>query len=625
MSRIPDSTIAEIRGRADIVGLVGRYVELKQAGRNWRGLCPFHSEKTPSFNVNPDRQMFHCFGCQEGGDVIAFLMKHSGLSFPESARSLASELGIEIPEERDAGEAGLTARLFEANEIAHTFYREALREADGKIARDYLLSRGYDGQLADQFGIGYAPARWDAVATRLRERRIAAETGVKAGLLLDRKSGSGHYDRLRGRLIFPIHDVRGRVIGFGGRALEADQDPKYLNTPETPIFQKRHGFYGFPDALESIRRAGRIVICEGYFDRIAFARAGIGEALATCGTALSAEHGEQLRRRTREIVLVFDGDRAGQAATEKALSVLLPHGLRVRAALIPEGRDPDDYLKQEGPEALRRLVDDAPDALELTIRNAVRHGIATPDQKADVVARVAPLVARVADAVSRDEYARRLALAINAAPAAVAAVVRDAARSSSQTPQVDSAALGLERERRDAPEERQLRALARLCLQQPQLIGDEIALRIEEIVPLGAWKAIIREILEAGQQGELAATLAAGEGGGAGGGVDPFVVEARLDHESRARLREIAVDDTPIDAERSGEQVLGDLLGWFDERRHAAQGHELTRQLRISDEDYEGLLAKKDAALRERRARLGVRAGNAVRSSGSAHANERLE
>ncbi len=625
MSRIPDSTIAEIRGRADIVGLVGRYVELKQAGRNWRGLCPFHSEKTPSFNVNPDRQMFHCFGCQEGGDVIAFLMKHSGLSFPESARSLASELGIEIPEERDAGEAGLTARLFEANEIAHTLYREALREADGKIARDYLLSRGFDGQLADQFGIGYAPARWDAVATRLRERRIAAETGVKAGLLLDRKSGSGHYDRLRGRLIFPIHDVRGRVIGFGGRALEADQDPKYLNTPETPIFQKRHGFYGFPDALESIRRAGRIVICEGYFDRIAFARAGIGEALATCGTALSAEHGEQLRRRTREIVLVFDGDRAGQAATEKALSVLLPHGLRVRAALIPDGRDPDDYLKQEGAEALHRLVDDAPDALELSIRNAVRHGIATPDQKADVVARVAPLVARVADAVSRDEYARRLALAINAAPAAVAAVVRDAARSSSQTPQVDSAALGLERERRDAPEERQLRALARLCLQQPQLIGDEIALRIEEIVPLGAWKAIIREILEAGQQGELAATLAAGEGGGAGGGVDPFVVEARLDHESRARLREIAVDDTPIDAERSGEQVLGDLLGWFDERRHAAQGHELTRQLRISDEDYEGLLAKKDAALRERRARLGVRAGNAVRSSGSAHANERLE
>lgn len=617
MSRIPDSTIAEIRGRADIVGLVGRYVDLKQAGRNWRGLCPFHTEKTPSFNVNPDRQIFHCFGCQEGGDVIAFLMKHSGLSFPEAARSLASELGIDIPEEQGAGEAGLTARLFEANEIAHALYREALREPDGKLARNYLVSRGFDGKLADEFGIGYAPARWDAVAARLRERRIPAEIGVRAGLLLDRKTGSGHYDRLRGRLIFPIHDVRGRVIGFGGRALEADQDPKYLNTPETPIFQKRHGFYGFPDALESIRRAGRVVICEGYFDRIAFARAGVGEALATCGTALSAEHGEQLRRRTREVVLIFDGDRAGQAATEKALSVLLPHGLRVRAALIPGGRDPDDFLNQDGPEALQRLVDEAPDALELTIRNAVRHGIATPDQKADVVARVAPLVARVADPVSRDEYARRLALAVNAAPAAVAAVVRDVARGSRETPQFDGSTLGLERERRDAPEERQLRALARLCLLRPHLIGDEIALQIEDILPVGAWKSIIRAILDAGQQGELAATP--------GGGVDAFAVEERLDQEARGRLREIAVDDTPIDEEHSEEQILSDLIGWFEQRRLAARGQELTRRLRISDEDYEDLLAKKDAALRERRARLDARSGSATRSNGSAHANDGIK
>jgi DNA primase len=622
LSRIPESTIAEIRSRADVVGLVGRYVELKQAGRNWRGLCPFHNEKTPSFNVNPDRQIFHCFGCQEGGDVIAFLMKHSGLSFPEAARQLASELGIEIPEDRDDGvEAGLTTRIFEANEIAQALYREALREPEGKIARSYLLSRGFDGRLADEFGIGYAPARWDAVATRLREKRISAEVGVKAGLLIDRKSGSGHYDRLRGRLTFPIQDVRGRVIGFGGRALEADQDPKYLNTPETPVFLKRQAFYGFPDALEAIRKAGRVIVCEGYFDRLAFARAGLGEALATCGTALTPEHGVALRRRAREVVLVFDGDRAGQAATEKALAVLLPHGLRVRAAMIPDGLDPDDYLKNEGADGLRRLVDEAADALELTIRNAVRHGIATPDQKADVATRVAPLVARVTDVVSRDEYSRRLALAIDAAPAAVAAVVRDAARNVTQTPQVDGTSLGLERERRDAPEERQLRELARLCLQQPNLIGDEMALKIEEIVPLGAWKAIIREIIESGQQGELAAAE--------GGGVDAFAVERRLDQDSRRRLREIAVDDTPIDAERSAEQVLEDLITWFQERRLTARGHELTRQLRASNEGYEDLLAKKDAALRERRARLGVRSSEAGavggRASSSPPANEGLE
>ncbi|MFP6656246.1 MAG: DNA primase, partial [Myxococcota bacterium] len=283
MSRIPEAAIHEIRNRADIVSLVARYVELKQAGRNWKGLCPFHNEKTPSFNVNPDRQIFHCFGCQEGGDVIAFLMKHDGLSFPEAARSLASDLGIEIPEERGSAEVGLTTRIFDANVVAQELYREALIEAQGELARDYLRARGFDAASAEEFEMGFAPASWDAVVERLRKRGISGDLGTKAGLLAERKSGTGHYDRLRGRLTFPIKDVRGRLIGFGGRAVEADQEPKYLNTPETPVFHKRTSFYGYPDALESIRRAGRVILCEGYFDRIAFVRAGMAEALATCG------------------------------------------------------------------------------------------------------------------------------------------------------------------------------------------------------------------------------------------------------------------------------------------------------------------------------------------------------
>ena len=198
MSRIPEATIQEIRHRADIVALVSRYVELKQAGRNWKGLCPFHNEKTPSFNVNPDRDMFHCFGCQEGGDVIGFLMKHEGLSFPEATRTLAGELGIEVPEERGAGDAGLTTRIFEANQLAQDLYREALRAPEGKIARDYLIARGFDGASADEFGIGFAPARWDAVAERLAKARIKGDVGEQAGLLAPRKSGKGFYDRLRG-------------------------------------------------------------------------------------------------------------------------------------------------------------------------------------------------------------------------------------------------------------------------------------------------------------------------------------------------------------------------------------------------------------------------------------------
>ncbi|MEM9173741.1 MAG: DNA primase [Myxococcota bacterium] len=595
---IPESTIQEIRDRADIVSLVSRYVDLKQAGSNWKGLCPFHNEKTPSFNVNSDRQIFHCFGCGEGGNVISFLMKHEGLTFPEAARAMAAELGIEIEEERGAGDRGVTSQIFEANQLAQDLYREALRTPEGKIARAYLVSRGFDGKLADEFGIGFAPARWDAVATRLRERRIDGGAAVQGGLLSERKSGQGFYDRIRGRLTFPIQDVRGRVIGFGGRALEADQEPKYWNTPESPVFRKRQALYGYPAALEPIRRTKRVLLCEGYFDRIAFARAGMGEALATCGTALTSEHGSQLRRRAKEVVLVFDGDHAGQAATEKALAVLLPHGLRVRAALIPGGADPDDYLKEFGDEALRKLVDEAPDALELSIRNAMRQGVATPDQKADVVAHLAPLVARVSDAVSRDEYVRRLALAVDASGSAVAAIVRDAARGSQEAPQVDPASLGLARARRDQPEERQLRALARLCLQRPDLIGDETALTLQEILPVGAWKSIILQILQAADEGLLLT--------GERRGVDPMAIEARMDEEAQRRLREIAVDDTPYDENSSAEQVFDDLIGWFERRALDARQRELNRKMRDPNADQDALLAEKQKQLQERRARMGV-------------------
>ena len=609
---IPESTIQEIRDRADIVSLISRYVELKQSGPNWKGLCPFHNEKTPSFNVNSDRQIFHCFGCGKGGNVIKFLMEHEGLTFPEAARNLASELGIEIEEERGAGrDAGVSSQIFKANELAQALYREALRTPEGKIARAYLVSRGFDGKTADEFGIGFAPARWDAVAVRLREERVDGDAAVQGGLLSERKSGQGYYDRIRGRLTFPIEDVRGRVIGFGGRALEADQEPKYWNTPESPVFRKRQALYGYPAALEPIRRAKRVILCEGYFDRIAFARAGMGEALATCGTALTSEHGSQLLRRTKEVVLVFDGDAAGQAATEKALAVLLPHGLRVRAALIPGGADPDDYLNEFGADALKKLVDEAPDALELSIRNALRQGVATPDQKADVVEHVAHLIARVSDAVSRDEYVRRLAMAIDASIPAVGAIVRDAARGSKDAPQVDAEALGLTRARRDQPEERQLRALARLCLERPDLISDETALTLQEILPVGAWKSIILQILEAAEEGLLLP--------GDQKGVDPVAIESRMDAEAQRRLREIAVDETPVDEDTSAEQVFDDVVGWFERRRLDARQRDLNQRMRDPNADQDALLAEKQKQLQERRARMGVGSANRNQASQPTH------
>src|SRR5258706_7995290 len=285
VGRIPDEIIQRVRDRVDLVALVGRSVSLKRAGRSYKGLCPFHGEKTPSFHVNPDRGSYYCFGCQEGGDAFSFVMKVENLTFGEAVRSVARDCGIEIPE-TGGGERGVSEAAYAANEIAQAAYRAAFAEP-GNPASAYLVQRGLTLEDAERFEIGFAPDRWDTVARALAAKGVSAQTGETAGLLAPRERGDGHYDRLRGRVTFPIRDARGRIIGFGGRALSDGQEPKYLNTPESPIFHKREAFYGLSAALVAVRRADRAVLVEGYFDRIAGPRAGVDEALATCGTALS--------------------------------------------------------------------------------------------------------------------------------------------------------------------------------------------------------------------------------------------------------------------------------------------------------------------------------------------------
>jgi DNA primase len=423
VARIPEETLQAIRDRVDLVDLIGRHVHLKKAGRNFVGLCPFHQEKTPSFHVNVEKQIFHCFGCGEGGNAISFLMKHENLTFPEAARAIARQLGIEVPERESPGEAGLSERLRAANQVAQDLYRECLGEPQGEGARDYLARRGLGPEEIARFGIGFAPPSGRALVARLEREKIPASVGESAGLLGKRER---HFDMLRGRVTFPIQDARGQVLGFGGRALGPDQTPKYLNTPESPVYRKREALYGLHLAIAAMRRAERAVVVEGYFDRIAMHRAGIEEAVATCGTALTAEHARALRRRTRHVVLVFDGDEAGQRAVESSLPWLLPEGLRVEAVLLPSGQDPDELLAAEGAEGLRARVDAAEPAIELVIRRAVASGASTPWQKSDAVARVAPLVACVPDAVERSELVRRLALAVDTDPRAVEQAVRRA-------------------------------------------------------------------------------------------------------------------------------------------------------------------------------------------------------
>jgi DNA primase len=587
LGRIPEATIDDIRSRVDIVDLVGRYVDLKKAGRNYKGLCPFHDEKTPSFNVNPDRQIFHCFGCGAGGNVLTFLMRHENLTFPEAARTLARELGLEIPES-DGAEAGVSERIFAAIELAQRLYREALSAPEGRGAREYLEQRGLDRDAIARFGVGFAPDRWDAVASALARARIPAEIGEKAGLLAPGRRSS-HYDRLRGRVTFPIADARGRTVGFGGRALVPGQEPKYLNTPETPVFRKREAFYGFPFALEPIRRGDRAIVCEGYFDRLALHRAGLDEGVATCGTSLTREHGRQLRRRTRQVVLLFDGDAAGASALERALEVLLPEGLRVRGAALPAGHDPDTFLSERGAEALRSLVDKAPEALELVMQRALEEGCATPSQKADAVARVAPLVALIPDPVERSSFASRLAMATAAEPAAVEAVVRGAARGRS-APRLDVAPARLP-QRPEAIEERHLRLLVAVLLSRPGLATADVAQAIEEIVPDGSWKAITSHLLTACREGWLDAK----------GSLDLFRVEENLDEESRARLREVVVEDPLRDGETPPAEMLRDVLDWFARRRRKAENRDLTRRMQEPSADGHALLLEKQRLLEARR------------------------
>jgi DNA primase len=567
LSLIAEETIQQIRDRADIVGLIGRFVSLKKAGSSYKGLCPFHNEKTPSFNVRPDRGSFYCFGCQKGGNAITFLMEMENLTFPEAVRALGSEVGIEIAESR-SGERGLSERMLAANDAAQSCYREALK-VPGNPGSAYLAGRGIDADLIDRFGLGFAPDRWDTVVQALRAKHIPEADAAKAGLLSERSSG-GYYDRLRGRVTFPIQDVRGRVIGFGGRAVASDQEPKYLNTPESPVFRKREAFYGFPAALEAIRRAGRAVVVEGYFDLIALHRAGIAECVATCGTALTEAHAQNLRRRTREVVLLFDGDEAGQRAIERSLELLLPQGLRARAAALPAGDDPDSFLARDGSEALQALVAAAPPALEIAIRRAVAKGCATPWEKADAVAAVAPMIALVPSAVERGEYCAQIALAVGSETRHVEAAVRRAQRGEDARDAVPV------EPRRRGSEERNVLQLARSLLDHPQHAQ---RIREDEIAALVTDRTLA----------DLVGAVVEAARGGAD--VDVERVAERLEGEARNLLREIATDDA-LD-EHTASRTIDDTVRWLRRRRRKEAERALTEKLRDPDSDQQALLAAK--------------------------------
>jgi len=415
---IPENILSDIRRAADIVEVVSDAVMLKKAGRDFLGLCPFHSEKTPSFTVSPEKQIYYCFGCGAGGNVFSFLMAYEGLSFPESARTLAARYGIEIPvrdldpeEERRLSEK---EQLYGINKKAMSFFRAMLLHSEtGKKALAYLEKRGITAQTSEDFQLGYAPPGWDSLLNFFSEKKTGISLLEKAGLIVPRKERPGFYDRFRDRIMFPITDSQGRVAGFGGRVMD-DSLPKYLNSPESPVFSKGQILYGFEKARQKIRESGKVFMVEGYFDVISLHQHGIRNAVAAMGTALSAENVRMLHRNAKESVLVFDSDQAGIRAARRSIDVFRGENMDARVLVLPEGEDPDSFVFKSGSAAFADAADQAVSIMNFLMEESVKnHGLSV-EGKMRIISDMQPLIAELSDPVARSLYIRELAQRIHA-------------------------------------------------------------------------------------------------------------------------------------------------------------------------------------------------------------------
>jgi len=409
----PDSFVDEVRRTANIVSFISESVPLKKTGASWKGLCPFHNEKTPSFNVRSEPPVFHCFGCGEGGDVFKFVMLRERVNFPEAIELVARRFGIPVPETRsferteDRKEREEVLALLEA--AAQRFTRN-FWTAPGTTAREYLLGRGFKKETLEKIRAGAAPDSWSDLLDSLRNK-FAPKLMLAAGLVLERQDKSGHYDRFRNRAIFPIPNESGKVVAFGARSLDGSE-PKYLNSPETAVYQKGRVLYGLNWARDAIRENGRAVLMEGYLDVARAIESGVGEAVASCGTAMTAGQARLLHRFGERVIVNFDQDEAGRKATLKSLEILTEEGIDVRVVNLPDGHDPDTFLREAGADAYRERLDTAPVYMEWLIqRAAAENDTKTPQGKAAYLKALLPPLARIESAVERAAWLPRVAAA----------------------------------------------------------------------------------------------------------------------------------------------------------------------------------------------------------------------
>jgi len=431
MGLFPQSFIDDLKMQADILQIVQAHVSLRRAGTSYKGLCPFHSEKTPSFNVNPDRGVFHCFGCGVGGDVVKFVELYEKVAFPEAVRLLAARVGLPVPEpeqgRRDPEEEAEREALLKMHELAAAYYREQLAGPGGARVRRYLEGRGLTAATIDALGYGFAPSARDGLRRHLQEKGFEPGRQVRGGLVVEREGGE-LVDRFRNRLIVPICRDTGSVVAFGGRALEAGQVPKYLNSPETAIYSKGRTLYGLHVTKGAVRRLGYVVLVEGYFDFAQAYQAGIGPVAAACGTALTPMQARSLRRLATRVVLSFDPDAAGQSAAARSSELLVTEGFQVNVAMLPAGQDPDTFIQKQGGDAYREKLRSSRPYLEYLLdRAAAEHDLGTDGGRRAFLGRMLGVAARIPDAAARDQFADRLAHKARITEDVVRAEIRKAA------------------------------------------------------------------------------------------------------------------------------------------------------------------------------------------------------
>ncbi|MDA8124844.1 MAG: DNA primase [Deltaproteobacteria bacterium] len=584
---IPDDKLEEIRRRADIASLIGEYVTLKKAGKNFLGLCPFHREKTPSFTVSPEKQMFYCFGCGEGGNVFSFLMKLNHLTFPEAARHLAAKVGVNIPERQMSREEkerqSLGEQIRRVNDLAAGFFMETLQSQAGEEAREYLRKRGIAEEAVRTFRIGFAPEGWSRLHDFLKRRGVAPELAEQAGLLIARTGpAQGHYDRFRGRLMIPIEDVDGTVIAFGGRII-GPGEPKYMNSPESTVYTKGNNLYGLSRTREAIREKGFAILVEGYFDLISLWNAGILNVVAPLGTALTRAQVDLIRRYTGHVAAVFDPDEAGRKALTRSLELFLAGNVHAKAVILPDGLDPDDFVRRQGREKMEDLVAHALSMADYYIEQ-VLGGRGTLEENRDKLREAVSFLSRLGDDVDRNLFAKKVAEALAVDEEVLKAEVR---RVLARGP----ATVAADRPKREADLEMDPLELSliRMILDYPEKVAEVRESSILDHFRTEALKSLGEAILAAALEGKTSRDAV-------------YFVDGLAAGPLREKLLALLVQESPYPPELI-DRLLADAIGKIRERSHKEQAKLLTRRIKEAERANdlalsERLIAEKNQLLR---------------------------